>query len=404
MTYPSAPLGEIASVVPGYAFKSADWSDEGTRVIRIKSLAHGAYVDLDQMVCVPAEVASRAGDRFVAQGGDLLIAMTGATAGKVSRMRPGCTAMVNQRVARVQARSVDPRYLWAVMSSLEMEERLYRLADGAAQPNMSGGQLERFLVPVAPEQTQRRIAAILSAYDDLIEVNTQRIAILEEMAQRIYEEWFVRNQLIGPNGARDWRTVALSDVADVNPDTLKPRSAPSTIRYIDISSVSTGSVDHLQEMPFSDAPSRARRTVKADDILWSCVRPNRRSHVLLGTLPEHTIASTGFAVLRARNVPASFLYRHVTADSFVKYLENSATGAAYPAVKASDFESAPIACPSKDMLRRFDAVVRPMDQLADELQRMNANLRAQRDILLPRLVSGKLSVDDAERQVEEDAA
>src|ERR1700690_2163682 len=98
-------------------------------------------------------------------------------------------------------------------------------------------------------------------------------------------------------------------------------------------------------MDFSSAPSRARRIVKHGDIIWSSVRPNRKSYSLIINPIKNAIVSTGFAVLHAENVPFTYLYHAVTTNEFVDYLTNHASGAAYPAVNAGDFENAKIILP-----------------------------------------------------------
>ena len=242
-------------------------------------------------------------------------------------------------------------------------------------------------VPAPSLPTQRRIADILSAYDDLIENNTRRIRILEQMAQAIYVETFHGTSL--PKG---WRLTNLSEIADVNSSSIKNGNEPEEINYVDIASVSTGKIDAIQPMKFSEAPGRARRIVQHGDVIWSTVRPNRKSYSLIINPPENMVVSTGFAVLRAKTVPFSYLYLATTTDDFAGYLTNHATGSAYPAVNSSDFENAEIVLPPKDLLDKFDGIVSPMFILRETLLAKNANLRQTRDLLLPRLVSGEIAV------------
>lgn len=299
----------------------------------------------------------------------------------------------------------DTRFIKYKLDTLKIAMQSASL--GTTQDNLSLDKLLRFdfLVPSLP--TQQRIAAILSAYDDLIENNTRRIAILEEMARRLYEEWFVHFRFPGHEVAefdgdlpRGWEMATLTAIARVNPEAVKPSRAPQLIRYIDIASVSRGQIDAVHRLSFSEAPSRARRIVRDGDVIWSCVRPNRRSFALVLDPEEDTLASTGFAVLRADAVPFSYLYCATTTDAFVSYLTNHATGAAYPAVKQSDFERALFVRPSRPALEAFDRAAQPMLRICAALQRKNANLRAQRDLLLPKLVSGEIDVMAAETMLE----
>jgi len=92
------------------------------------------------------------------------------------------------------------------------------------------------------------------------------------------------------------------------------------------------------------------------------------------------------------SAPSSFIYQCVTTDDFVSHLVNHAKGAAYPAVGAEDFEKAKVLRPASDLVKAFDRIAEPMMRLVAILQVKNANLRATRDLLLPKLISGELNV------------
>lgn len=261
-------------------------------------------------------------------------------------------------------------------------------------------------VPWVDIREQRRIASILSAYDDLIEVNRRRVAILEEMARRLFEEWFVHLRFPGhetvplhdtPDGPlpEGWSFSALREIADVNKNSVRPAGAPDRIKYVDIASVSPGRIEKSEEFAFTEAPGRARRLVKDGSIIWSTVRPNRRGYALVFDPDPDLIISTGFAVVDAREVPPVYLYAWLTTSSFVSYLVNHATGAAYPAVTGATFERARMLIPNKATMVAYDEVADPLLRLSEKLNRSNARLAAARDLLLPRLISGEISVADA---------
>jgi type I restriction enzyme S subunit len=226
------------------------------------------------------------------------------------------------------------------------------------------------------------------------------------MARALYHEWFVEFRFpghetvnrvassLGPIPQR-WRVKKLAEVAEVNRAQLTSHTAPREVHYIDISSVSPGRIDTPTTYPFSEAPSRARRIVQHGDILWSCVRPNRRSHALVLRPIANTVASTGFAVLTATKVPFTFLYFATTTDEFVHFLSNNATGAAYPAVTAKTFENADFILAPDPLLRAFGDATTPMAEEIQVLQQQSHNLRSMRDLLLPRLLSGQITLKEA---------
>ena len=256
-----------------------------------------------------------------------------------------------------------------------------------------------------PLPVQSRIASILSAYDDLIENNQRRIRILETMARALYREWFVEFRFPGSENVsrvaspigdipEGWEVKKLATVAEVNRAKINVRNAPDELHYIDISSVGPGEIREITTCAFADAPGRARRVVQHGDVLWSCVRPNRRSYAQVIHPEPGTIASTGFAVLTASAMPFTFLYFAATTDDFVGYLTNHATGAAYPAVTATTFEDADLLMPSASLLARFGEATIAMAEKTHALQRQIHNLRRTRDLLLPRLLSGQVALTD----------
>ncbi len=291
---------------------------------------------------------------------------------------------------------------------------LAKFNSGSAQPSLNRNFLYPIETRVPPLAEQTSIARILSRYDDLIENNTRRIAILEEMARRIFEEWFVHFRAPGCEGLamvdsplgpipQGWEVRRLGEVARVNPEQIGPRNTPTAIRYIDIASVAPGSINAITEMPFDLAPNRARRIVRHGDTIWSCVRPNRRSFALVLDPLADTIASTGFAVLRPSGLPWPYLYVATTTQVFTDYLTNHATGSASPAVKADDFEKAQLLVPSPAVLTSFGNATEAMFLLIHVLQQQNRNLRAQRDLLLPKLISGEIDVSASAAQFPEAA-
>ncbi len=269
---------------------------------------------------------------------------------------------------------------------------------GAATQYLTKSILDNFPVSLPPIREQQNIADILSAYDELIENNRRRMQLLEEAARLLYKEWFVRLRFpyhehvkIKDGVPEGWERVPLGKVAIVNRASLS-KNFQGEIEYIDISAVGPSMIDETTFHRFADAPSRARRRVQHGDIIWSCVRPNRRSHAVIWRPPENLIVSTGFAVLTPLDLPTTFLYQAVTTDEFVGYLANNARGAAYPAVTASDFEKAMLMVPKKIYLEQFDEITKPLLEQVQPLHLQTTKLTKARDLLLPRLMNGEIAV------------
>jgi type I restriction enzyme, S subunit len=321
----------------------------------------------------------------------------------------GQVSFTNQQINTIiPNEKVVPEYLYYSLST-RREELKNWAAVGTRTPILNKSAFEEVEIPLPPLETQRRIAAVLSAYDDLIENNTRRINALEQAAHDLCREWFVEFRFPGhadvplvasgtdygdiPQG---WEVVKLPKIAKINAESIRKGEELEVILYINISAVSTGSIDALEEISFEDAPSRARRIVHHGDTIWSTLRPNRRSYALVINPSYNWVASTGFAVLTPKSVPFTYLYQAVTTDWFAGYLENNATGSAYPAVNTGDVKSADILCSPDDVLSKFHGIVEDMVLESEVLRNKNDVLRETRDLLLPRLVSGSLAVSDVE--------
>ncbi len=303
----------------------------------------------------------------------------------------------------------EVRFVKYYIDSIKL--RMQNVSKGTTQDNLSLDKLLTFDFLTPSLLTQRKIASILSAYDDLIENNTRRIAILEEMAQSLYREWFVHFRFPGHEKKRlveselglipeGWEVVKLGDIADINVSNIQKSKEPAEINYVDIASVSIGHIDKVEILAFVDAPGRARRIVKHGDIIWSTVRPNRRSYSIILDPPMNMIVSTGFAVITANKTPYSYLYYALTTDDFVGYLTNHATGSAYPAVNSGDFQNAFNLLPPSQLLDAFHNIVEKLLAQKQNLFRRNDNLRKTRDLLLPKLISGEVDVEGLDIHIE----
>jgi type I restriction enzyme S subunit len=417
MTSTARTLGEICDEVGGIIrtgpfgsqLHESDYREEGTPVIMPKDIVEGK-VSADSIARVGYEDVTRL-SQHVLKRGEIVYGRRGDIGRRALITEKEAGWLCGTGCLRVSLGEtvLDPQFLFYYLGQPRVIEAIAKQAVGATLPNLNTSIIRSIPITYPSLPIQRRIASILSAYDDLIENNTRRIKILEQMAQAIYREWFVEFRAPGvklrkatpeeqkvtgkdrfPAG---WEIAKIGDVASVNPSSIKRGQEPEVINYVDIASVSTGQIDKIQEVAFVDAPGRARRIVQDGDIIWSCVRPNRKSYSLIINPLPNLIVSTGFAVLRSRDIPFTFLYQAVTTDEFVGYLTNHATGAAYPAVVSGDFENAVIIRPPKEVLDSFHQLTSDAFYLRQNLQVKNANLRQTRDLLLPRLVGGEIRIE-----------
>lgn len=406
----SKTIGELVTVEHGFAFKGKHFSETGDRVV----LTPGNFHETGGFRPRPGKDRFYVGpfpERYILAQGDLIVAMTEQGEGLL-----GSAAIIpeqgrylhNQRLGliRTKAEAADKRFVYYLFNSSYVRQQIRNTSSGAKVRHTSPNRIYGVQVLAPDKPTQRKIAAILSAYDELIENNKRRIALLEKLAEEIYREWFVRLRFPShgkvkfakgiPSG---WRVARLKELATVNPASINHRNAPESIRYIDISSVSTNRIEHVTLYTSKEAPGRARRQVQHGDVIWSSVRPANRAYCLIFEPEDNLIVSTGFAVIRpTAPTPFTFLFFAVTSNAFVDQMTAVAKGAAYPATSFDDFEKARLLVPTHNLLTDFHEQVEPMFRQKHLLQQQAERLAQTRDLLLPHLISGKLSVEKLDIQ------
>ncbi|CDO60272.1 Type I restriction-modification system,specificity subunit S [Candidatus Phaeomarinobacter ectocarpi] len=404
MSWASAKIGDIAEVVTKGTTPTTygmPFTDSGVNFIKAEALNGDTSLDRSGFTFVSESTHEKL-KRSILNEHDVLLTIAGAQVGRCGFVRAAhLPANTNQAVGivRVKRECAHPAFVYYYFKNPLTFQKFQGLGGQAAQPNINLTMLKGVELPLPDIRTQDAIVEILSAYDDLIETNRRRIALLEEAARMLYREWFVYFRFpshehikITDGLPEGWERRTLDKIAENNCESYRAKELPEEIDYIDISSVAHGSVVSKTRMPAVEAPGRARRKVRDGDVIWSNVRPNLRAYALILDPDDLDVVSTGFTVLSASLVPFSWLYMFVTTDSFVGHLINHATGVGYPAVRSDDFERAEVLLPPKALLDHFHEATEPNLRLIRKLDQQNQKLAQARDLLLPRLMNGEIAV------------
>ncbi|MBW6518120.1 MAG: restriction endonuclease subunit S [ANME-2 cluster archaeon] len=266
---------------------------------------------------------------------------------------------------------------------------LAELNEDSAVPglNRNTAYSQEILLPPLPEQ--RAIASVLSSLDDKIDLLHRQNRTLEGMAEALFRQWFVEEADEG------WNSVRVGDFVHTNVSSINKDNALKTIRYLDTGSLTEGKIDGYQILDIADAPSRARRIVKNNDILISTVRPNQKHYGILKNPAENVIVSTGFCVITCDKINPHFIYILLTTDEMTEYLHSIAEGSTstYPSLKPSDIEGLEFQLPSKEKLDAFSEYA---DDAWNKIEYNHTQIRTLeklRDTLLPKLISGQIRLD-----------
>lgn len=245
--------------------------------------------------------------------------------------------------------------------------------------------LEQWPFPDVPHSTQRKIAAILTAYDDLIEVNKRRIALLEKMAEELYREWFVRLRFPGYQDTRfvkgvpeGWENKRFGEFC-----VLK--------RGYDLPDGSV--VDGPYPVVASTSIKTYHNDFKVKPPVITTGRSGSLGEVLITFSKAWPLNTSLYVRDFLGNSPFYIFYtlRNIGLDKF-----NS--GAGVPTLNRNHLNGLPMVVPSKELQHRFDETLKPIFEQAENHRLSNETLTKTRDLLLPRLISGKLSVEDLDIQ------
>lgn len=179
-----------------------------------------------------------------------------------------------------------------------------------------------------------------------------------------------------------WRTIRLGSACTTNASTYSPKEKWTFVNYLDTGNITKDHIDSIQyiDVKKDKLPSRARRKVKTDSIIYSTVRPNQRHFGIIKSQPDNFLVSTGFTVIDVNSdiLNADFLYYVLTKDSIVEKLHAIAeqSTSAYPSIKPSDIENLEIEIPNLDTQEKIASVLSELDRKAEQNNEINKNLCA----------------------------
>ncbi|NLG39928.1 MAG: restriction endonuclease subunit S [Fibrobacter sp.] len=186
-------------------------------------------------------------------------------------------------------------------------------------------------------------------------------------------------------GMSEWKECKLGDIASSNLKSITKDYSYETIYYLDTGSITCGKLESYQKLSLGDSPSRAKRIVSDNDIVYSNVRPIQRHYGIIKNPPENLIASTGFSVISVDKTKADarFVYDFLTSNEIVEYLDSVAEGStsAYPSLRPADIDNLTILLPPLPEQKAIASVLSSLDNKIDLLNRQNKTLEAMAETL-----------------------
>jgi type I restriction enzyme, S subunit len=342
--------------------------------------------------------------RFALDVGDIVVARTGATVGYAKLIREPIDAVLASYLVRfrVDPKIADPGFVGRMVESSVYKDFVKSRVGGAAQPNANAQVLGSFEFRLPTRHEQERIASILSAYDDLVENNRRRMALLEEAARQLYREWFVRLRFPGhehtpiTNGLPEgWERGTLGSIVAVQSGfAFKSSTYLELGKYgiVTIKNVHDGDFIMQVDSFLDDLPEKlpTHCQLATGDILLSLTGNIGRVCLVVG---DYYLLNQRVAKLVPReDISRAFTYFTFRESAVQKRLEAISYGVAQQNLSPVKMCGIAFVLPPTRFIRQFANVAESViDQLL-VLKQQNEKLRAARDLLLPRLMSGEIAV------------
>jgi len=285
-----------------------------------------------------------------------------------------------------------------------------QISQGAAQDNLSMEKLRsiKFLVPPLP--TQKKIAQILSAYDDLIENNLRRIKLLEEMAQITYEEWFVRLKFPGHEIAKfdeetglpeGWKRDVSGNIFNIKIGKTPPReethwfNTTTGLKWISIKDMRNSNLFIFETSETIDEKAITKfnfNIAEKDTVIISF----KLTVGLVSIVTENMVTNEAIAhfnLIEKSTVSKEFTYLYLYNFNYDSMGSTSSIGTA---INSKIVKRIPFIIPEKETIKMFNEIVKPIFNSIKNIQIQNQRLKEAREILLPRLMTGVIDVEKME--------
>ena len=319
---------------------------------------------------------------------DLVMIRYGSqTAGSVVRGISGIIAN-NLFQIKLKSNAFDKSFMYYYLSSSNVKKQLMGGQSSSTMPAITFGMMKNIMIPVFDLADQKRIAGLLDLLSEKIRINKEVNENLLQQARALFRQWFSATSS-GMN--------KLSDIADINPETYSPKDNWSFVNYLDTSSITSGTINEVQYIIPSEEklPSRARRILRKDDVVYSTVRPNQLHYGIISNPKPNMLGSTGFAVIRSKyaNIPNEIIYLALTESAFVEQMQQLAeqSVSTFPSIRPTDLDACVLPEP-KESDNDFMETIKALFNAVATNNEENQRLATLRDALLPRLLSGELDV------------
>ena len=328
------------------------------------------------------EIQAKKLSNVIIEEDDILLNITGASVGRCTMVpKHLLPARINQHVMiiRINDKLADANFILYMINSPQYKMSLMSLAEtGATREALTKDDISNFKINLPPLKTQQKIASLLSNYDKLIENNTQRITLLESMAEELYKEWFVRLRFPGHEEV---------EVVDGVPEGWERKSLK------DICTFFNGKTAVKSDEGIYPIYGANGRIGYSEDFNYENIIIVGRVGVYCGSvfhIEEKCWATDNTIVIKPSIDEILFIKYYLKFQN----LNNYAGGSAQPLLTQTQIKSLLISYPPSNLIQKYHKISEDLIRQSSIIEEKNQTLKQTRDLLLPRLMSGKLNVED----------
>ncbi|WP_313559002.1 restriction endonuclease subunit S [Ruminiclostridium cellobioparum] len=388
----------------GTQLKASDYVDSGIPVINVRNIGEGTIID-DNLEYITTETVSRLSSH-VLETHDIVFGRKGAVDRHAFIQNRHAGWFQGSDCIRVRIKSPEllPRYVsYYLLLPSHKAWMINNCSHGATMASLNQDIIKRIALPVPDLKTQEKMISVISTYDDLINNNNRRSAVLREMAQRLYREWFLYFRFPGhekielmeselgmiPEG---WGVKRFDQIAKFR------KGKKAAVMF------SENYGEYVKNILLDAVSSENYSFVLAEKMVL--VEPTDTIMVMDGAssgkviIGEDGAVGSTLAKIETSCEYKLFLYM-VLANAEKEIMDNN-TGSAIPHANKDFINMLKLIIPDSTLLKNFNSIVQPLFIEMRTLRYKNANLRKTRDLLLPRLVSGDIDISNSDILVREE--
>ena len=380
-------LGDIADIIPGFAFKSKDFGLVGEYVVKIKDITPPCINIMSADKVDISEYNVSRLEKYILHEGDYVVAMTGATIGKVGKLKVKVKAFLNQRVAKIKTKDgICDNFIYYMLCTDDFQGFIQNNIDSnSAQENISANSIARFPVLLPSISEQKHIASILSSLDDKIDLLHRENTTLEAMAETLFRQWFIEEA----NGD----DISLGEVVKTTSGGTPSRKKEEYYCNGNVKWVKSKELHHSYIL-------ETEEKITEDAVAYSSAKLLPENSVLIAmygaTVGEYGILAEPMtcnqavcALIPNENYPYTYLYL------WAKYMQgefiNLACGAAQQNISQELIKQQYVSNDLKQ-ISDFHILVAPYMEKMKVNQEMIKTLNQMRDGLLPKLMNREVLV------------